>query len=347
MVNQKPGEITSNRVTIKHKNIMSPILGMIAGGAVNAAITGINNAWSQGMTHDNMQYNYELNEQAAQNADARTRALYRDFYSPEALMKQYRAAGLSPSMMFGGTPGQGGMSGAHGAGTAGQAQAFMPMSMLEAAQVANIAADTKKKEAETGNIGQDTELKRLAKDLQTMMNDQYRTEYTLLNTGFQMEDGSFKSYYDIAGKYDKFDNYIAACREAAINAGDQEAVKAMTSEQGIKTMRTIFMANKEMSRDIQTLKTGELSAKFQRQLISAMQANDFANLSAKEAVQRLKTSIELNSISEDKQGAWNRLLNHFGEKGSIGRDIVIILYSLLKGIEGHIQGKMDLVKSVM
>lgn len=325
---------------------MDPVIGMLVGGAANAAITGINNLWSQGMTRNNMQLNYELNEQAAQNADARTRALYHDFYSPEALMKQYRAAGLSPSMMFGGTPGQGGMAGAHGNGTAGQAQPFMPMSMLEAAQVANIAADTKKKQEETKNIGEDTELKRLAKDLQTMMNDQYSTEYTLLNTGFQMEDGKYVSYFDIAGKYDNFDNYIAACREAAIKAGDQNVVKALTSEQGLKTMRTIFMANKEMSKDLETLTTGELNAKFQRQLIAAMQANDFANISAKEAVQRLNASIETNSIDEDMQGAWNRLLKHAGEKGSTGRDVVIILYSLFRGLKGEMNDKARIAMGI-
>lgn len=91
--------------------------------------------------------NYLLNERAAQNADTRTRALYHDIYSPEALLKQYKAAGLSPSMMFGGTPGQGGMNGAQGAG-ANQPSTYMPMSMLEAAQASLALAQTRKTNAE-------------------------------------------------------------------------------------------------------------------------------------------------------------------------------------------------------
>lgn len=128
------------------------MVGTILGIMGNAAASIINNRLAGQQAEKDRASNYRYNELAAQNADARTRALYNDFYSPEALLKQYKNAGLSPSLMFGGTPGQGGMSGAQGNGANGLQTPYMPMSMLEAAQVANIEAQTKKTQAETDTI---------------------------------------------------------------------------------------------------------------------------------------------------------------------------------------------------
>lgn len=128
------------------------VFGTIAGGAVQAGLGAINNVWAQQQQGEARRQNYLYGEMAAENADARTRALYNDFYSPQALMRQYREAGLSPSIMFGGTPGQGGASGAQGTGASGLGTPYMPMSMIEGAEVANLMAQTEKTKAETATI---------------------------------------------------------------------------------------------------------------------------------------------------------------------------------------------------
>lgn len=128
---------------------MADIFGTVAGGLMNMMGGVFNNYYAQEQIGYDRQQNYKYGEMAANNADKRTRALYADFYSPEALKRQYREAGLSPGMMFGGTPGQGGISGAQGTGAAGPTTPYMPVSILEAAQAANLMAQTEKTKAET------------------------------------------------------------------------------------------------------------------------------------------------------------------------------------------------------
>lgn len=142
------------------------MLGTLLGIGGNLLGGAINNIWGLNMQRQARQENYELGEQAAQNADARTRGLYKDLYSPQALMKQYKEAGLSPSLMFGGTPGQGGTAGAMSSGANGPSNTYMPISMLEGAQIAktmaetkNVEADTKNKETQNENIQADTATK--------------------------------------------------------------------------------------------------------------------------------------------------------------------------------------------
>ena len=126
-------------------------MGIGAYMGAEAILSGINNLLGLGIGNYNREENYYYSERQAENADKRTRALYADLYSPQALMQQYKKAGLSPSLMFGGTPGQGGMSGAQGASAAINTP-FMPMSLMESVQAANIMAQTEKTKAETRTI---------------------------------------------------------------------------------------------------------------------------------------------------------------------------------------------------
>lgn len=131
---------------------MADFLGALIGGAMGMANSALNAGYQRELAEQDRLENYMYNEMAAGNADKRTRALYNDFYSPGALLKQYKEAGLSPSLMFGGTPGQGGMSGAQGAGSAGIQTHYTPISFMEGVQAANIAAQTQKIKAETKTI---------------------------------------------------------------------------------------------------------------------------------------------------------------------------------------------------
>lgn len=86
-------------------------------GAATKATGGIIDA---GFGALNAYQNYRYGEKAADNADARQRAQWRDMYSLEAQMRQIKEAGLSPSMFFsGGLSGQGGANAPQGSGASG------------------------------------------------------------------------------------------------------------------------------------------------------------------------------------------------------------------------------------
>lgn len=108
--------------------------------------------------------NYRLNERAADNADARTRALYNDLYSPKAQLAQIKAAGLSPSLFYGDGGGISGQSGAMGAGTSGISPSSFGVPAMDFTQVAKqiaeiglIKAQTNKTNTENDELLGETE----------------------------------------------------------------------------------------------------------------------------------------------------------------------------------------------
>lgn len=131
---------------------MSTIGTIIGGGVASLAGAGINNAISYGLSRASRKENFEYNEAAANLADKRTRALYNDLQSPQALLEQYKEAGLSPSIMMSGGAQGSVPQGAQSEGASGlHAQAF-GVNMLEAAQIAKMKAETENIEANTKNV---------------------------------------------------------------------------------------------------------------------------------------------------------------------------------------------------
>ena len=78
-----------------------------------------NNALAAEREREARKENYMYNELAADKADRRTRALFRDFYSMPAQMQQLKEAGLSPSIFSSGIIGMTGTQGAQGSGADG------------------------------------------------------------------------------------------------------------------------------------------------------------------------------------------------------------------------------------
>lgn len=137
------------------------ILGLLLGGMSNLITNQTNEDINQMQMLNQrellgMQQNFAANQ--ARLADLRTRALYNDLQSPEAIRKQLEKAGLSVGMMYG----QGGMGGTMSSGaqaaspSAAGASIFghTPLGMEAAAILQNM----KKNEAETENIKSQTEL---------------------------------------------------------------------------------------------------------------------------------------------------------------------------------------------
>lgn len=301
--------------------IQDTLLGIFGGIGSNV----VSNLFGAGITANDRYENYRYGELQAKNADARTRALYKDFYSPEALTRQYQEAGLSPGMMYGGTPGQGGMSGAQGASAASRTP-FTPMSLLEGAQIANIAADTKVKEAEAKNINKDTDLKKLEEEWNSMANGQYKMEYQILNTWWITDSGKETSLYEVANECFTYEEFLKEVREGLKKSNlDTEIIIYTQTEQGQKTLRSIFYSANRFNADITTLSEVTLSSNFQQDIINALNDQDFAKLNAQQAVQYLKQSIQSEKLTEKQKKAWNNILDRIGKKGSTWEDIAIVL----------------------
>lgn len=192
--------------------IGSAIAGAASQGGLGFGLAAFNNKKAAEMAERDRYENFMYNEQSAAAADARTRKLYEDLQSPAALLAQYKAAGLSPSLMFGGGGGAGGSvpQGAQGAGAGGVQTTFTPVNPFDAAGIAvayaqarklNAEADTeeglnergakeiKKLIAETGNV----ELQNEFQALQNMLTHwQTQIEGNTLNEAIEARKISLK-----------------------------------------------------------------------------------------------------------------------------------------------------------
>lgn len=133
--------------------------GEIAAAGINAGTSVANTLINQAFAEKNRKRNFHYNEKAADNADKRQRKQYEDLYSPQAMLDQYAAAGLSPSMMMSGgqsAVGQSSAAGNQSAGIQGPYPSVTPIDPLQMAQIANINADTKLKENEAANVSENT-----------------------------------------------------------------------------------------------------------------------------------------------------------------------------------------------
>lgn len=125
-----------------------------------------------GYQQKGMDYGYKLNEQAAIAAQKRAEEWYNTYSSPQAMVKQYEAAGLNPALMnnaggTGGTAQSGGTGGAGTGGTLPDSISQMAMGVqgkMQRAQIGLIEAQTFSELARGGMTR--TEAERKAFDLQ-------------------------------------------------------------------------------------------------------------------------------------------------------------------------------------
>lgn len=172
--------------------------------------------------------NYQYGEKAANNADARARAIYTDLNSPAARVKQLEDAGLSTSLMYG-SGGSGGSAAAttasQGSGAGGQ-QGKTPQSAMEGAQlglmlaqIRNLNADAEKKKVEaTKTAGVDTQAQQ-----QSIEESKQRVNRLITEVGNNMLEATNKQ---LQNTYDGIRNEIqtktkniqvATIREQLIN----------------------------------------------------------------------------------------------------------------------------------
>lgn len=305
-------------------------------GAILGAIAGlgssiINNVWSDSRTQSDRAANYFMNEQAAALADRRTRALYEDYYSPSALLKQYKEAGLSPSILFGGTPGQGGMSGAMSQGSQGLQTPYAPFSLLEAVQAANIVAQTDKVKAETKNISKDTELKALEADWNLWRNNIKEQELHLVSTYLTDDDGTNSSLFEVANRYDNFSDFKSYVTKAFEKSNFNQLIEYINSELGNEKLRNIWFNANKFETELNILTEQSVSSKFQTKVLNCLNKQGFAEQNASTAISELKAAGEVAELTSEQKGAWNRLLKKLEQKNATAKDIAVIAGMIVSG----------------
>ena len=184
-------------------NNLLDTIGNAAGGAIGAAAGGIIDT-GMGLLlqkhNDKRQLKQQqklTDQQLAANKDmsAFNYGQQLDMWNKtnaEAQMAHYKNAGLNPALMYGGsgaggstTTGSGSGGGGITGGTAPQGGNEILGMMMAQAQIANINADTKKKEAEIPNIGADTtnKVQTLENLIAQEKNTTAQTQLTKIQTG--------------------------------------------------------------------------------------------------------------------------------------------------------------------
>lgn len=329
------------------------ILETVLGGGIQAGLGAVNNYFSAEREEEARRQNFKYNEMAADAADRRTRALYDDFYSPQALMRQYQKAGLSPSLMFGGTPGQGGTSGAQGAGVSGHPSTFEPISILEGVQAANIAAqtenikaDTANKEEENGILRAENSIKNNESLLKTWETEKYSTQYKIVTSPiYTKEDNDDMGFtnltlYELAGRAESYGEFIRNFESKYRFANDID----IHSESAQQTMREIYKISHSMQKELDILtinknildkedqiKDEDLKLlKWQNQLAEALKNAGFAEMNAQAQIAFLKSQIASADLTERQKQAWNRLIAKMGD--STMGDIAVIVLSIISNM---------------
>ena len=271
---------------------------MLGAAGINVAGGFLNNLLGLATARYQQQLNYEYAEKQAQNADTRTRALYNDFYSPEALMRQYKEAGLSPSLIFGGTPGQGGQSGAMGSSVS-MGNPYMPISMLEAAQIANIQAQTKKTEAEAKTITGENE--RGQAEIAKLWADKGYTEVSTALTAEQVTTQQWQNYITGETAESNINTAYALAEQAANNAmkSSYEIISAQ-----VKAHVDEATAEAQVEQAMQNVKYTEAQTLLAKSGIQLNEANT------------QRAIAEINKWRQEIQIRWKELYNDMYKAGT-------------------------------
>lgn len=293
------------------------------GAAGIAAGTSVANSLiDQAFAEFNRQRNFHWNEKAADAADKRQRKQYEDLYSPKAMLEQYRAAGLSPSMMMSSGAPAVGSSSANGNLAGGVSGPYPAAGIMNPQDMANLALTS----AQIRNLDEDT----ISKDLQNQINElktsTYKKQWELLNSfGFGDENGTH-SISKIANESENFEQFAKKISEI-YDSMNPEIGNYLYTEMGQRDLRTIYQANKEFSNDIAVLANSKENADLLLNITKLLNNNEFAKLSANAQKQQLRQAIELAKLGEKQKGAINRLIDKMGD--STWADLTLVFLMII------------------
>lgn len=268
-----------------------------------------------------VQRDYYLSERAADKAAQRQGEMYERFFSPEALMRQYNAAGLSPGLMMGGAPGSsmGGSSAPQG-GAAMQPSTFIPIDVLgQITQIENIKANTKKTEAEAEKIKEDTKGSELQNIWQKMINDEKFQTWKIFTTNHLKtdENGVNRPYSltDLALDSEDWETFREATKLLGLGSSQNE----------MEALKQIYTNSLRLGKEISVIQGEKGSAEFNLKVLEALNKKDFANNNAESIVQYLKQNVETNKLTEEQKKAWNDLLEEVGKRSKTAKQVLLII----------------------
>lgn len=309
---------------------------LISGGA-SIANTLINQAFAEG----NRERNYYWNEKAADSADKRQRAQYQDLYSPQAQLKQYAAAGLSPSMMMsggqsavGGTPqgAQGGISGPYPGGELINPQAAADI-MLKKAQKDNIDADTKGKDIDNKlkNIELGIKNEKYFADIA----EQRLLQLFIYNNPNNPDDKSSFAQYALDSKnYDNFKNKINK-----LDKIDEETKQFINTERGEQVLRGIYESTHKTETEVQKMLGDKGYAQITQDIVDKLNENGFAELSANAQTSDLRRIAQTSELEADQKKTINELFDKI-ENENI-RAFAMVLYMIANRYLGSINANVN------
>lgn len=307
------------------------------GGIVSGGFGVLSNYLAAKRQNELIEKQYQLNEKAANNADARTRALYEDYQSPEALLKQYQSAGLSPSLMFGGSGAGGGAqpaSGAQGAGVSGQSPVFFGIDPMKGAQLGLIEAQSRKLNAEADTIEGKNE--RGTQEIQKLEADVSNTIAKTKNEGLKSAWYEYENalkmvdlQYESSVVTKRIESYSYECehlkyrvRSAAVQAQVDEATKNNTIKLVDEQVKNVIAdtllkrlngalvnAQKELTKKQDELIGSEIK-------VNEQQVQDLVSQIETRAKQVQINENELNQQIREwavKNGIWTENNTNFGE----------------------------------
>lgn len=291
--------------------------------------TGINNLNSFVQGHINEYFvdrarpkNFEWSQKEAKAADERQRAQYKDLYSPQAMMGQYKAAGLSPSMMM-----SGGASAVGGTPSGNMGTAAMgPYPTANAMTSTTPGLQNELMQAQIDNLNSDTISKDLFNQIQKLKNSTFNKEWKLMNITTGGDENGIKTISGLVNEcksFDQFKNKVPKYWEL-----DHEMYMFIQSEEGQKALRAIYEANKEFTNEIAVLENSQENAELMLKITKLLNSNDFASKSAQAQKEELEKTIEDAKLTARERQAFNNILDKMGE--NTWTDIAIVMLTLLK-----------------
>lgn len=268
--------------------------------------------------------NFEWSQKEAEAADKRQRAQYNDLYSPQAMLDQYAAAGLSPSMMMsggqsavGGTP-QGNM----GNSLSGAYPTAGAMSLAKTAGLENELI-----KAQIRNLDQDTTTKELENEIKKLNNSTLTNKWKLLNITTGGDENGIITISDLANSSTDFEDF----KKKALQTwkDDPEMNIYINSEEGKKELRAIYQANKEFGNDIAVLNTSMENADIMLKIAKLLNNQEFVNGSATAQKLALERQIESSKLTAREHEAFNNILNKIDYENSDYTDLLIVLVMTL------------------
>lgn len=290
---------------------------LISANLIQSGTSIANSLIGQAFAEHNRKRNYYWNEKAADSADQRQRAQYHDLYSPQAQLEQYAAAGLSPSMMMsggqsavGGTP-QGAQGGIQGPYPSGQ--------LLDPSAAADIAL----KIAQKRNLDQDTISIELENEIKKLSNTTYSRQWNLINNTNWGDENGVQSWSDLVKNCKNFQQFEEKVKEIYHNTTNTEMELFTQSEEGQKTLRDIYEANKQFENEIAVLANSQENATLLLKVAQLLNNSNYPELSANAQKQQLQQVAESAELTKKEKNAFNNILDRMGN--GLFSDIAIVL----------------------